>query len=735
MALEHDYGASEVRLGPSVLGGSSLALGLILGFVVPRPVIDNSAESFLRGADDEAFATYERFLHDFGSDELVIIEFTGAADHALGMARRLETRMKEETGVLAVVGFPTLFEAATDILLDRELGGFDSLANVRPRLAGPVNRALGLFDPDSGRTLTLVTLERASPDARRRIEESLESIRAEATQLGLQARMAGNPLVNLALDRAARELEVTFLPLLIFTCMLLLVLFTGSLRIAFATLMTVGLAIFTSEGLLSLAGLSTNLIVGISKPLVFVILLASSLHLLVAYQEARHQGLKAKEAAWRAGRFKARATALALITTAVGFGVMMSAPIAAMQTFGVITAVTLLFGLLLVLFGLPLLLGLFGGPPSTGLGNFIGPWTAQVVAWSAKRPAIPAFAALVSVAGGLTLFDLRPDPHAIRYLAPSHALRLDHEALERSGRPLSNLELVMSSTSTTLTRSTLEALNRLRLELDDVEDVKAVLDANLLLREAQHRASGLDALPDDLFTDEALRTEIERFRPFWNPERGRVRVSLLIPTLDSGGVLSLSEKVRRAFARTMEPLGFSLEITGNHALIVSAQDALLSTLLRSLLLTTAVLQLVLFIGLGSFRLGLIALLPNLLPVTANFGLMMLFSTPLDVGTSMTAAIALGIAVDDTLHFILDHRSSMDLDKTARSTGRALVSSSVIIGVGFLMLMPSDFSPTRNFGFLCASAMLIALAGNLLVLPRLISSWGPRGAPSQRSPAS
>ena len=626
-----------------------------------------------------------------------------------------------------MVGFPTLFAAASDVLLDPEMGGFTNITNIQRHLEGPLNRTLGLFDGKAGRTLTLVTLERAGPEQRRDFEERLGALRTEAAQAGLSIRAAGNPLVNLALDRAARALETSSLPLLVFACLILLALFTGSARIAAATLATVGLAVFASEGFIRLAGMSTNLIVGISKPLVFVILLASSLHLLVAYQEARHRGVASVPAAWEAARSKARATTLALLTTAIGFGAMLTAPVDAMRAFGAVTAITLLFGLLLILFGLPLVLGLLGGRPSRGLGSFIGPWAARLVSWAARRPAIPFAAALLSVVAGSTLLHLKPDPHAIRYLAATHPLRQDHESLENAGRPLSNLELVMSRTSTTtsLNHETLLALDQLRSSIEVFDSVKAVVDINLLLREAQYRASGIDALPDRLFTEDALRAESERLRVFFNPENGRLRSTVLIPTLDSAQIQQLEVQIRQTFATTLAPLGFSLEFTGNHALIVKAQDALLSTLLSSLLVTALVLQLVLFVGLGSVRLGFIALLPNLMPVCVNFGVMLLFSVPLDVGTSMTAAIALGIAVDDTLHFILEYKSRGDLAATARSTGRALVSSSLIIGFGFLVLLPSDFAPTRNFGLLCASAMLVALASNLLVLPRLLA---PRSEP-------
>ena len=121
-------------------------------------------------------------------------------------------------------------------------------------------------------------------------------------------------------------------------------------------------------------------------------------------------------------------------------------------------------------------------------------------------------------------------------------------------------------------------------------------------------------------------------------------------------------------------------------------------------------------GLRSIRLGLAAIIPNLLPVGAIFSFMGIFDVPLDLGTAMTAAVALGIAVDDTLHFLVEYRAEGSLEAAAESTGRAIVASSLIVGLGFCSLLSADFGPTRNFGLLCAVAMVVALVGDLVVLP-------------------
>jgi predicted RND superfamily exporter protein len=203
-------------------------------------------------------------------------------------------------------------------------------------------------------------------------------------------------------------------------------------------------------------------------------------------------------------------------------------------------------------------------------------------------------------------------------------------------------------------------------------------------------------------------------------------VALIIGTLGHTELVALGQRLREAFRHSGFGSGVRLSVTGSYSLLLHAQASLMSTVLSSLLTSVLLMQLVLSLALRSARVGLVAMLPNVLPAFLGFLLMWVLSIPLDVGTSMTAAVALGIAVDDTLH--LAHAwSPADPGQAARTSGRAVVASSLVIGAGFLAIAPSDFLPARHFALLSASAMLSALLADLLVLPPLLVALGFRRA--------
>jgi predicted RND superfamily exporter protein len=227
----------------------------------------------------------------------------------------------------------------------------------------------------------------------------------------------------------------------------------------------------------------------------------------------------------------------------------------------------------------------------------------------------------------------------------------------------------------------------------------------------------------------ALAAQVLAARPgeaalLLSPDRRSLRVSLLIETLDAAALDALEAELM-TLAQANLPKAVSVSITGSYPLLLRAQRSLLYTLKASLITTLLLMEVVLVGFLGGLKVALVALLPNVVPVALNFVVMAALGIPVDLGTAMTAAVALGIAVDDTLHVAVAFAQGPPKTLAARC-GRGVVLSSVVVGLGFLALTTSDFGPTRSFGLLAGFAMLTALWGDLVMLPPLLSRLGRRG---------
>jgi len=204
------------------------------------------------------------------------------------------------------------------------------------------------------------------------------------------------------------------------------------------------------------------------------------------------------------------------------------------------------------------------------------------------------------------------------------------------------------------------------------------------------------------------------------------RIAIRISEHRSSEHALLVNEIRR-FIDTIDHTGLEIRVTGRALKDVNTIDAIVKGQVYSLALATAIICFIMFLALRSFSIGILSIIPNLFPIMLNFGIMGAMGIPLDTGTALIAAVAIGIAVDDTIHFLSEYRSKRgqgtSIPMAVRSVmflkGRAIISSSVILCIGFGVVILSSFRPTMNFGMLTAIIMITALIGDIVFLPAII----------------
>jgi predicted RND superfamily exporter protein/two-component sensor histidine kinase len=218
----------------------------------------------------------------------------------------------------------------------------------------------------------------------------------------------------------------------------------------------------------------------------------------------------------------------------------------------------------------------------------------------------------------------------------------------------------------------------------------------------------------------------DMFSGFMTPELRKANILLLTYMSSTKDFLAAREKIL-AHAGQYFPEHVQVEVTG-FGMAVSASSQLLTMgQIKSLTLSLALIFVVMYLLFLSGKVGLIAILPNCFPILMNFGIMGWLGIPLSASTSMIASIAIGLAVDDTIHYLyrynLEFKKDLDKDRALRDTiknvGRPIIFTTLTICIGFFVLMFSHFKPTATFGFLMVITMLTALIGDLLLLPALM----------------
>jgi predicted RND superfamily exporter protein len=168
-------------------------------------------------------------------------------------------------------------------------------------------------------------------------------------------------------------------------------------------------------------------------------------------------------------------------------------------------------------------------------------------------------------------------------------------------------------------------------------------------------------------------------------------------------------------------------VTGNAVLLAHSADGIARGQPVSVAIAAISIFLLVSVGLRSLGIGAVAMIPNLVPVLVYFGILGLGAAPLSLPTSLIGCMALGIAIDDTVHYVVRYRAERRLgadpveaaERATRFVGRPIVITSVVISLGFLMVTLSDFATLQEFGLLSAVTMGICLVTDLILLPAIL----------------
>ncbi len=298
-------------------------------------------------------------------------------------------------------------------------------------------------------------------------------------------------------------------------------------------------------------------------------------------------------------------------------------------------------------------------------------------------------------------------------------------------------------------RQRLELIDKVQRSVGSIEEVGGTLSA----------ATFVPSIPDEsavagMVRRRILDRKLEQNRGYFedvaylrndgNAELWRVSARVeALNSVDYGEFMDrVVEKVEPILAEAGVDSGVRPQAvyTGIVPLIYKAQRTLLNDLMSSFLMAFVLVGGVMAVMLRNVRAGLVAMLPNVLPAVTVFGAMGHYGMLCDIGSMMTAGVALGIAVDDTIHFLSWFRRGLDEGLSRRRAialayercAGAMIQTSIICGLGLLVFSFSAFVPTSHFAWLMATMLGMALLGDLLFLPALLA--GPLGRYFERPEA-
>jgi predicted RND superfamily exporter protein len=713
---------------PRVAAGCALIAALAALPFAARLQVDNSIEVWL-DRDAAAYQTYQEFLTQFGSEEFLLLIYALPSpldDEFLFELTDLRLDLEEIDGVRLAIDPSSL---RTKFFGGAGAGGFES------ELRGSPFYRDFLLSADGQLTATWLALDFDQPADRAVIVERVEAV-VEGRWPGREVWLAGPPVVNATLDRYSRRAARTLFPFVFAISAAVLLFRFRSLQALVVPFVSVGSGIAVTLGLLQVTGRSLDMVTAALPSVLWVLGLSSSIHLLSSYR--RHAAVEG------AMREVARPCLFSAVTTALGFLALLVSEMQPVREMGLFAAV----GVVLCLaanFALFPLLARLGRAPGAGESGdesrAARRWPMAIAGLAFRRPVAVLVAAAVLtglLVGGI--FRLGAESNVVEFFKEDAPIsRTYRQILPRITGSFS-LEVLLTPPGEPVTAEVFEELDRLQGLLGAVDGVAKAFSPVDLVKKMNQVSTGAPPeswkLPADedrfsLAWDMASSSLEEELALFFDPAGGTLRMSLLAQPMASEAHQRLVREVREILEREADP-AWGARATGIVDLLVEMQTALVRSQVKSFALAFLLIAPVIALLLRSRRYALLSVAPNLLPILGALGTMGALGIRLDPATVMIAAMALGIAVDDTIHFLaryqVERRASARpeaLRRTVDAVAQPIADTTIVAASGFLVLALSEFVPLVYFGLLTALTLVTALLADLLVLPALLVVSGRR----------
>jgi uncharacterized protein len=420
----------------------------------------------------------------------------------------------------------------------------------------------------------------------------------------------------------------------------------------------------------------------------------------------------------------------ACATTAVGFGALAISQVAPVRSFGLVMAAASMMVFLAIILLMPgaILIArhLFNVIPRPTLGEtHLADGLHWAVSFVGRHAWLTTFMTLAVLAvAGAGLFRLDVETDFTKNFKESSSILQDYRFVEDRLGGAGLVDIVLDA-PTDWDSGFFDQLrscqNRLR-EIPGVVKVTSLVDMLDLVRASKMMISVVKSAPPP------------EVRQFWNPKTKRLRIVLRVKeqqtTDGKAKLLSSIETIAK------DSFGPTTKVTGLYLLLVYLIDSLLSDQYAALFLSCVGNLAMMTIAFGGPRAGLIAFLPNIIPLVFTLGLMGWVGLKVNVATAMIQSISMGIAVDFSIHYLYrywhERKRGIDFyDSLALShhhAGKAMVFADIALTLGFGILTLSHFLPTIQFGLLVSLAMLGGLVGNLVMLPVLLRVFYGIGPP-------
>ncbi len=566
-------------------------------------------------------------------------------------------------------------------------------------------------------------------------------------ETGINVYTSGMPYIRTLNSQNIIDEIGLFIGAALLVTSLIFFFFFRSFRATLISMVIVIIGVMWSFGILGLLHYEITVLTALIPPLIIVIGIPNCIFLINKYQqEIKNHGNQAKSLQ-RVITKIGNATLMTNVTTASGFATFILTDSQLLKEFGIVASINIIVIFLLSLFIIPIVYSYMAVPKYKHLKHLNKAWISKFVSWMERmvrehRIAIFAAAIALLCASIIGIFNIRISGSIIEDMPKNTGFYQDIKFYETEYEGIMPLEIMVNTKRKkgVMKLATLKRMDELQEYIKDIPEFSKPISVVELVKyskqayynsnpeyyqlpNGQEQAFILSYAKNSANSTNLLSAYVDSTGQF-------ARITTFMKDTETERFDRIEEDLKSRINKIFPPDRYDVTITGKALVFQKGTKFLVKNLIISLSLAVLLIALFMAWMFRSFRMILVSLIPNLLPLLITAGLMGFLGVPIKPSTILVFSIAFGISVDDTIHFLAKYRqeliaSNWKIKKSVyaalRETGVSMFYTSIVLFFGFSVFTISSFGGTVALGALVSATLLFAMLSNLLLLPSLLLS--------------
>ena len=608
-----------------------------------------------------------------------------------------------------------------------------------------------VYSPSKSSVRTAVYLKKDIVNTKDRkdfiINDLIPLIETFETKTGIDVHTSGMPYIRTLNSKNIIDEIGMFIGAALLVTSLIFFFFFRSIRATLISMATVIIGVMWSFGILGLLHYEITVLTALIPPLIIVIGIPNCIFLINKYQqEIKQHGNQAKSLQ-RVISKVGNATLMTNVTTASGFATFILTNSKLLSEFGIVASINIIAIFLLSLFIIPIVYSYMAIPKYKHLKHLNKQWISKFVNWMQRmvkehRIAIFILSIVMLCVGIIGIYNIKISGSLIEDMPKNADFFKDIRFFEKEYEGIMPLEILVDTKRKkgVMKLSTLKRMDELQTYIEEIPEFSKPLSVVELVKYSKQAYYNSNSkyyqLPNSqertfiLSQAKSSADNTNLLESYVDSTGQYARITTFLKDTETERYDRIEEDLKTKIDKVFPPDRYNVSLTGKALVFQKGTKYLVQNLILSLSLAIFLIAIFMAWMFRSFKMILVSLLPNLLPLIITAGLMGFLGVPIKPSTILVFSIAFGISVDDTIHFLAKYRQELIANNwkikksvyaALRETAVSMFYTSIVLFFGFSVFTISSFGGTVALGALVSITLVFAMLANLLLLPALLLS--------------